>query len=145
MNNTNELDKARDDRARERGLEIARRFTITRDGDLWLVPDPPSRTFKCGVVLRNDDAECRCTCPVFAEGWKPCCHIHAARFADRRERGERLPEPDYPAEVPPGAPEWITPELMRETHRVWDVYYAERLTPIEALAIIIDIGRLCDA
>lgn len=146
--NTNEtvtcIDREQVNRARERGLEIARRFSITRDGDLWLVPDPPNRTFKCGVVLHTADDECRCTCPVFEETWKPCCHIHAARFADRRERGERLPEPEYPAEVPPGAPAWITPDLMRETYRVWGVYYADQLTPRDALGMLIAVGQLAE-
>ncbi len=130
-------------RARERGLEIATRFPITRgDSDLWFVPAPPSRSFRCGVVLGENDAESHCTCSEFAESGTMCCHIHAARFAQMREQGQPVPVPEYPAEVPPGSPGWVTPELMKETYRVWNVYYAERLNPIQVLAIIIDIGRL---
>ncbi len=50
-----------------------------------------------------------------------------------------------PSIVPAGAPDWITPELVEATIRVWQPYYQEVLTPEEAVTMIIDVGRLFDA
>ena len=47
--------------------------------------------------------------------------------------------------VPAGAPDWITPELIEETIRVWQPYYEATLTPEDAVTMIIDVGRLFDA
>lgn len=44
--------------------------------------------------------------------------------------------------VPPGTPEWITPELIRRTLQVWQPYYAERLTPEDAVTMIRNVGEL---
>lgn len=140
-----DINNADDIRARERGLEIATRFPITRgDSDLWFVPAPPSRSFRCGVVLSENDAESHCTCSEFAETGKPCCHIHAARFAQMRERGQPVPVPEYPADVPPGSPAWVTPDLIRDMLRVMSVYYEARLTPCDALGMLITVGQLAE-
>lgn len=135
-----------DTRARERGLEIATRFPITRDSDrdLWLVPAPPSRSFRRRVVLGENEAESHCTCSEFSTTREPCCHIHAARFAQMRERGQPVPVPEYPADVPPGAPVWITEDLIRDTLRVMSVYYEDRLTPRDALGMLIAVGLLVE-
>lgn len=47
--------------------------------------------------------------------------------------------------VPAGTPDWITPELIEATIRVWQPYYAEVLSPEEAVTMILDVGRLFDA
>jgi hypothetical protein len=47
--------------------------------------------------------------------------------------------------VPAGAPDWITPELVEATIRVWQPYYEEVLTAEEAVTMILDVGRLFDA
>ena len=47
--------------------------------------------------------------------------------------------------VPAGAPDWITPELVEETIRVWQPYYAEVLSPEEAVTMIQSVGRLYQA
>ena len=47
--------------------------------------------------------------------------------------------------VPAGAPDWITPELVEATIRVWQPYYEEVLTPEEAVTMILTVGRLFDA
>jgi len=47
--------------------------------------------------------------------------------------------------VPAGAPDWITPELIEATIRVWQPYYAEVLSPEEAVTMILDVGRLFEA
>jgi hypothetical protein len=46
--------------------------------------------------------------------------------------------------VPPGAPSWISAQLIAETIRVWQPYYAETLTPIDALDMILNVSRLVD-
>lgn len=142
---TNTIINTTDDaRACERGLEIATRFTVTHSGDLWVVPHPPSRSFTCRVILSDDPAECRCTCQEFAETGRPCCHVHAARYARMREAGQPLPSPCYPDDVPAGAPTWVTRELIRETLRIWQVEYRDRLTVDDALDILLTVSRLDD-
>ena len=47
--------------------------------------------------------------------------------------------------VPAGAPDWITPELVEATIRVWQPYYEATLTPEEAVIMILNVGRLYDA
>ncbi|GIK15217.1 MAG: hypothetical protein BroJett003_01810 [Planctomycetota bacterium] len=48
------------------------------------------------------------------------------------------------AAVPPGTPEWITPELVRLTQKVWNPRYKTSLTRDEAITIIQNAGRLFD-
>jgi hypothetical protein len=38
--------------------------------------------------------------------------------------------------VPPGAPSWITPELIRDTIETWQAHYGKALTGQDALEII---------
>ena len=40
-----------------------------------------------------------------------------------------------PSIVPAGAPDWITPELVEATIRVWQPYYKDVLTPEEAVIL----------
>lgn len=46
--------------------------------------------------------------------------------------------------VPAGTPDWITVELIEQTIRVWQPYYAELLTAEEAVTMILNVGRLFD-
>lgn len=48
------------------------------------------------------------------------------------------------AAIPPGAPSWVTAELIADTLRVWQRYYDRRLTPDDALEIILNVGQLFD-
>lgn len=57
----------------------------------------------------------------------------------------QIREDASPSIVPAGSPDWITPELIETTIRVWQPYYREVLTPEEAVTMIIDVGRLFDA
>lgn len=41
-------------------------------------------------------------------------------------------------------PSWITPELIEDTIRVWQPYYAEPLTQQDAIAILQNVGKLFD-
>ena len=47
--------------------------------------------------------------------------------------------------APVGAADWITPELIEATIRVWQPYYAEILSPEEAVEMIQSVGRLFQA
>jgi hypothetical protein len=47
--------------------------------------------------------------------------------------------------VPAGTPDWITPELIEQTIRVWQPYYQATLTPEEAVTMILGVGRLFQA
>jgi hypothetical protein len=47
--------------------------------------------------------------------------------------------------LPAGTPDWITPQLIDETIRVWQPYYAEILSPEEAITMIRNVGRLYQA
>jgi len=61
----------------------------------------------------------------------------------RRVQPERESERDDAAvAVPPGTPAWITPELIRRTLQVWQPYYAQRLTPEDAVTMIRSAGEL---
>lgn len=44
--------------------------------------------------------------------------------------------------VPPGSPAWITPELIRETIRVWQPHYSASVTPEDAVTILMCVGEL---
>ena len=49
--------------------------------------------------------------------------------------------------VPPGAPNWITQELMEETLRVWGPKYeklGETITPEDAFEMIMNVSELAD-
>lgn len=132
----------KDERARERGLELATHCQITHKDGIWYVPDVPRRNFRFRVKL--DPPYCICTCLEFAETGQPCCHIYAARIAERRMRGEPVPARVYPAVVPAGAPSWVTAELIQDTLRTLQAEYPERLNPDDALVMILSISRLFD-
>jgi hypothetical protein len=41
-----------------------------------------------------------------------------------------------------GLPSWITPELISETIRAWQPYYAQPLTVQDAIGILLSVGNL---
>ena len=47
--------------------------------------------------------------------------------------------------VPAGAPAWVTPELLAHTLRVWQPYYRETLTELDALDILLNAAQLVRA
>lgn len=48
-----------------------------------------------------------------------------------------------PVSVPPDSPEWITPQLIESTLRVWQPFYGEaQLSPADAVQILVGTGRL---
>jgi hypothetical protein len=54
------------------------------------------------------------------------------------------PSPEGSGGVPPGAPSWITPDLIADTLRVWQPYYRTPLTAEDALEMIMNVGQLFD-
>lgn len=44
--------------------------------------------------------------------------------------------------APPGAPSWMTPELIAHTIRVWQPYYSDSLTPDDAVTILRNVSEL---
>ena len=56
---------------------------------------------------------------------------------------DRRVDPDAAAgAVPAGLPAWITADLIAETLRVWQPYYAQPLTPEDAIGILLNVGNL---
>jgi hypothetical protein len=62
-----------------------------------------------------------------------------------RKKDCKLPEDARPSIVPAGTPDWITAELIEKTIHVWQPYYADLLSPEEAVTIIQSVGRLYQA
>jgi hypothetical protein len=126
-----------------RGALIEAGQAITRDREVWLVPVPtpfePER--RCRVVLGD---RLSCTCFRYTETGQPCEHVFAAQRALARTLGRTPAAPVCPDEVPPGAPDFVTPELMRETYRVWQAYYPTQLTDLEVLAIIVHVAQFTE-
>lgn len=56
----------------------------------------------------------------------------------------KVEEGARPSIVPAGTPNWITPELIERTIRVWQPYYEALLTPEDAVTMILNVGRLFD-
>ncbi len=54
------------------------------------------------------------------------------------ERSAAVPK----ASLPPGAPAWVTAELLASTIAVWQPYYSEPLTDQTALDLVLGVGRL---
>lgn len=44
--------------------------------------------------------------------------------------------------VPPGAPHWVTLELIEQTIQTWQPFYADQLIPEDALGIIMGVSRM---
>lgn len=47
-------------------------------------------------------------------------------------------------EVPPGAPSWVTTELIEQTLKIWQPFYAKTLIPDDALEMILSVDRMFD-
>lgn len=55
-----------------------------------------------------------------------------------------VPIQPVPNRVPAGAPEWVTPELIEHTIKVFQPKYNEPLTPETALEMILNTVHLFD-
>lgn len=73
-------------------------------------------------------------------------------IASRRQQITAMRHNSFKSRVAPsascdatqGQPAWITPELIRETIRVWQPFYPNQLTPDEASTMLQALGRLFD-
>ena len=71
----------------------------------------------------------------------------AVVLMSRNPRQQRVVRSDRQTDevtVPPGAPSWVTPELIAHTLRVWQPYYREQLIPEDALDMILSVGRIVE-
>jgi hypothetical protein len=59
-----------------------------------------------------------------------------------QRRSVRAPECVASRPLRDGVPSWVTPELIALTLRVWSPRYPEPLTAEDAVAILVDTGRL---
>jgi hypothetical protein len=71
-----------------KGLAIAARVEITRQGNVWIVP---SQSRLCSYTV--DLFLNTCTCPDYKENQEKCKHLYAVEFQLRRESGDVLPQP----------------------------------------------------
>jgi len=55
-----------------------------------------------------------------------------------------IEDDDRPAPLP-GAPRWVTPELLADTLETWQPYYTEQLTVADSLTILLNVSHLIDA
>ena len=59
-------------------------------------------------------------------------------MSDQFDRSHHLPS-DH---VPPGAPPWVSRELIEHTLRIWQPFYIAPLMPEDALEIIMSADRM---
>jgi len=64
----------------DRGLQIAARNKLTRNGNVWLVPSQAGK----GKYEVDSEAK-RCTCPDFEARQAPCKHLFAVQIVIQRE------------------------------------------------------------
>src|SRR5437660_1027601 len=69
-----------DNGRQQRGLEIAARNKLTRDGNVWFVPSQAGK----GKYQVDSEAK-RCTCPDFEARQATCKHLFAVEFTIQRE------------------------------------------------------------
>jgi len=95
--------------AREaKGLEIAARSKITREGNIWVVPSQTSSKRYCVNYFIGT-----CTCLDFEENRDQCKHIYAVGFVLQRESDIQLPDP---------------PKVVKPTYQqVWPAYHAAQV------------------
>lgn len=51
---------------------------------------------------------------------------------------------DRQGTLPPGTPEWATPDLVAFTQRIWQRHYGSPVSVETAITILQTTGRLCD-
>jgi len=71
----------------QRGLEIAAKAKLQRDGDRWFVPSQSGGGTNHGgkYIVKPDVSNPHCTCPDHELGQHKCKHIFAVEFTIRRE------------------------------------------------------------
>lgn len=51
---------------------------------------------------------------------------------------------EQPSIVPPGAPAWVTDELIQDTLDTWQSHFEKTLTPEDALEMLVDATNLME-
>jgi hypothetical protein len=84
------------------GKEIAARYKIVRNGDVWIVP--ASKSVRRHYEVNLDPTNSSCTCPDHAETGQKCKHIYAVEHMLRGQPN-------------PAEPRTITDQPKRPTYR----------------------------
>jgi hypothetical protein len=100
----------------QKGLQIAQRANIIRQGLLWLVPSQSGKGKKYKV-----DAERReCTCPDFDFRREPCKHLYAVEYVIERQKTTTT-QTDAEGNTATTTTETVT--IKRKTYpQVWPAY-----------------------
>ena len=109
--------------AREaKGLEIAARSKITREGNIWVVPSQTSsKRYSVNFFIQT------CTCPDFDENRAKCKHIYAVEYVLQRESNIQLPDP---------------PKVVKPTYRQeWPAYHAAQVNEKAKFRLL--LSELC--
>lgn len=99
-----------------KGLEIAARMRVVREGSAWSVPSQTG-----GGKYRVDPAAPNCNCEDFQLTRLPCKHVFAVRFVIEREQGD---EPAIPAPTPDAQPHSSRPTYPQQ----WPAYVRAQMT-----------------
>ena len=113
----------------QKGLEIAARMRVVRDGDSWSVPSQTA-----GGKYRVDPVAPSCTCEDFQLRQAACKHVHAVRFVLERERGN---ETVIPAAAPDARPPSHRPTYKQD----WPAYNRAQTTEKHRLQVL--LADLC--
>lgn len=112
-----------------KGLGIAARMRVVREGDAWSVPSQTG-----GAKYRVDPVAPSCSCEDFQLRQGDCKHLHAVRFVIERENGNEtaIPAPDPDAE----------PHTTRPTCRQqWPAYVRAQRTEKHRVQVL--LAELC--
>ncbi len=113
-----------------KGLEIAARMRVVRDGVFWSVPSQTGHG-----KYRVDPVAPSCDCEDFRLTNKPCKHVHAVRFVIERENGNdaAVPTPAPDAEPHSKKPTYSQPD--------WPAYVRAQATEKRRLPVL--LADLC--
>ena len=113
------------DAREQRGLEIANRSQIMKEGKAWLVPSQSSNET---YTVVDDPAFARCSCPDFELRGKTCKHIHAVRYTI-----ERILNPDGSTTVT----ETVTIAKRTTYKQNWPAYNEAQTTEKDRFQILL--------
>lgn len=60
----------------------------------------------------------------------------------KQDAGHQGPERGEQLQLPKTTPEWVTPELVAHTLRVWGPRYRKPLSVADAVEIVLNVARL---
>src|SRR2546423_4448471 len=102
---------------KERGLEIAARFSLTQKGEIWLVP---SQSGKQPYTVDLSSEPPSCTCPDYEMHCVKCKHMFAVEITVQRKQGTNTQIPIR---------ETTTTRKRKTTYKQkWDAYNAAQIS-----------------